>query len=150
MIERKKYNPGFAIPAGHQDGDEPERTATKEGEEEVKLIIKKLEKRLVEILPNPCKREGGTHHEWTIFEAAEWNGEVKPSPDETKSYLWTDRATINIFTRRLEEFAKTIGVPLEKDHLPELARATNENQVWKENPGLEPPMYFLLKNLGVI
>lgn len=150
MIERKKYNPGFAIPAGHQDGDDPERTAVKETKEEVGLNIEELEKKLVEKLPNPCKRENGTHHEWTIFEAVKWNGKVGASPDETKSYLWADHATLDTLTRRLEKFATETGIPLEKDKLPDLVRATNEILSWKEIPGLEPPMYFLFKKLGII
>lgn len=150
MIERKKYNPGFAIPAGHRDGDEPEKTAVKEAGEEVGLNINKLEKKLVETLSNHCKRENGTHHEWTIFEAVEWSGEVSPSPDETKSYLWADRTTIDTFMRRLEEFAKANGIPLEKESLPRLVRATNEIPSWKESPGLEPPIYFLFKKLGLV
>lgn len=149
MIERKKYNPGFAIPAGHQDGDEPEKTAMKETEEEIGLTVEALEKQLVETLPNPCKREKGTHHEWTIFEAVKWSGEVRPSPDETKSYLWADRAAIDKFARRLEEFSKENSIPLDKENLPELVRSTNEIPSWKENPGLEPPMYFLFKKLKI-
>ena len=38
MIERKKYNFGFALPAGHNDGMDLEQTAKKELEEEVGLI----------------------------------------------------------------------------------------------------------------
>src|SRR3989344_6505300 len=37
LIERKIYNPGFALPAGHCDGDDVEKTAKKELFEEVGL-----------------------------------------------------------------------------------------------------------------
>lgn len=150
MIERKKYNFGFAIPAGHQDGDDPETSAKKELSEEVGLEAEALEEKLKETLPNPCKREGGTHHEWTIMEATHWKGEVKPSTDETKQYLWADRATIARFAALLEKFVKENGLPLTKENLPAIVRATNEQSSWQDNPGLEPPMYFLFKNIGTL
>ena len=58
MIERKKYPFGFALPAGHQDGDTPEKTAAKELSEETGLIADKLEKKLEMFFKNPCRREG--------------------------------------------------------------------------------------------
>src|SRR3989344_7546233 len=79
MIERKKYPFGFALPAGHQDGDSPEKTAAKELSEEAGLMAENLEKRLEVSFNNPCRRDGGTYHDWTIFEASRWHGELKPS-----------------------------------------------------------------------
>ncbi len=151
-IERKKYNPGFAIPAGHQDGDAPEDAARKELSEEVGLSTPELKQKLSISLPNPCQREGGTQHEWTIFEADEWTGEVKPSPEETKSYFWADREKIRKLADRLEEFAKSKNIFLDSDGhgLPRLVEAANADESWKQNPGLEPPMYFLFKELGII
>lgn len=150
MIERKKYNFGFAIPAGHQDGDDPETTARKELSEEIGLIADALEEKLTLTLPNPCKRGGGTHHEWTIFEAKRWSGEIKPSADETKSYLWASRDQIARMVAALEEFAQLKSVPLDTENLLKLVQATNEDPSWQQNPGLEPPMYFLFKELDLI
>jgi len=150
MIERKKYNFGFALPAGHQDGDDSETAARKELAEEVGLDAESLEKKLTLTLPNPCKREGGSHHEWTIFETAKWSGKVKPSADEAKGYLWADRKKLVELSRRLEEFAAEINVLLNPENLPRLVKATNEIISWRKNPGLEPPMYFLFKKLGII
>lgn len=150
MIKRKKYNFGFSAPAGHQDEDNVETTAKKELWEEVGLTAEKLKTALSLNLRNPCRREGGTHHEWTIVEATEWNGKVKPSEDETKGYLWADKKTIHKFAGVLEKFAETNGIPLDINHLPELAQAANENKEWKSQPGLEPPMYFLFKKLNII
>lgn len=150
MIERKKYNFGFAIPAGHQDGDDPEAAARKELFEEVGVDAERLEEKLKISLPNPCKREGGTHHGWTVFEAIKWNGEIKPSADETNDYFWADPERVAELTERLEGFTGIKNVPLDLKSLPLLVGATNEDVSWRVNPGLEPPMYFLLKNLGLI
>ncbi len=152
MIERKKYNFGFAIPAGHQDGDDPETAAKKELFEEVGLKTEGLEKKLEIGLPNPCKREGGTQHDWTVFEARGWVGELKPSPDETKSYFWANREKIIQLSGRLQGFAESKGISLSPDGngLPRLVEATNTDLSWQEKPGLEPPMYFLLKELRLL
>lgn len=150
MIERKKYNFGYAIPAGHQDGDDPPTTAQKELGEETGLIAEKLEPRLTLTLPNPCKRENGMYHDWTIFEAVEWLGKIKLSADETKSYLWADTEKISRFAQRLKGFAKQKGIDLVSENLPRLAKETNEDGSWQQNPGLEPPMYFLFQELGII
>ncbi|QQG45718.1 MAG: NUDIX hydrolase [Candidatus Sungiibacteriota bacterium] len=152
MIERRKYNFGFAIPAGHQDGDDPETIAKKELFEEVGLKTGGLEKKLEIGLPNPCKREGGAQHDWTVFEANGWTGEIKPSQDETKSYFWADRKRIIELAERLQEFAKSQGISLSPDghDLPRLVEASNTDPAWRENPGLEPPMYFLFKELGIL
>ncbi len=152
MIERKKYNFGLAIPAGHQDGDDPKTAALNELSQEVGLSTPELQEILSISLPNPCKREGGTHHEWTIFEARGWTGEVRPSPDETKEYFWADRKRIAQLTGRLQEFAASNSISLHPDGhgLPRLIEITNADPSWHENPGLEPPMYFLFKELGII
>lgn len=150
MIERKKYNFGFAIPAGHQDGDNPDVTAKKELSEEIGLVATKLQGRLVLNLPNPCKREGGTHHVWHVLRAENWHGEIKPSDEETKSYIWADMSMIQALAKNLEEFSRRIGIGLEAENLPAIVRATNEDPSWAEAPGLEPPMYFLFKRLEII
>lgn len=150
MIERKKYNFGFALPAGHQDGNNPETTAKKELLEEVGLAIDNLERRLFMSLPNPCKREGGTYHDWTVFEATSWSGEVKASADETKSYIWMDQETIARTTKRLEDFLVSANISLTKENLPEIVRKTNEDSAWAADPGIEPPMYFIFKELKII
>lgn len=150
MIERKKYNFGYAVPAGHQDGDDPETTARKELSEEIGLNADTLEKKLELTLPNPCKREGGTHHVWTIFAAKEWGGNIRPSTDETKSYLWASINQIARMVIALEGFARLKSIPLDMENLLKLVRATNEDPSWQQNPGLEPPMYFLFKELGII
>lgn len=148
LVERKKYNPGFAIPAGHNDGDDPEKTARKEAGEEVGLSIDVLEKKFEIELPNPCIREGGTHHWWTIFEVIQWGGDIRPEATEVKSYVWASRDALQGYAEALERFMERGGYSF--DDLPALVRATNESEEWKISPGLEPPMYIILKKLNII
>jgi len=150
MIERKKYPFGFALPAGHQDGDLPEKTAAKELSEEVGLIAEKLEKKLEISFKNPCRREGGTHHAWTIFEAILWYGELKPSDEETKKVFWADNQAISSQVAKFEEFMGKVGMAIDSEKLPEITKLFSENELWKESPGLEPVMYFIFKDLGII
>lgn len=150
IIERKKYNFGFAIPAGHQDGDDTVITAKKELEEEIGLIADEFQEKVVLELPNPCKREGGTHHLWHVLEAKNTRGEIKPSEEETKSYIWADLPKLKLLARNLEEFSKKIGIELQIQNLPVIVKATNEDPTWIKAPGLEPPMYFLFKKLQII
>src|SRR3989344_4619500 len=110
FIERKKYNFGFAPPSGHLDGDTPEDAARKELEEEVGLSAQGLKFLLEKTLNNPCKREGGTEHRWHVYEAVDWRGEIKPSEDEVKSYLWLSPEDINSMAKRLEKFAREHGL----------------------------------------
>ena len=148
LIERKIYNPGWALPAGHQDGDYAEETAKKELFEEVGLTALFLKPGPIMTLQNPCKREGGSFHRWTVFVAEKWEGEVKKSEREIKNFMWADQAKITELARNLEEFISKNSFSLED--LPSLVKATNELPEWKENPGLEPPIYLLLKELKII
>lgn len=148
FIERKQYNPGFALPAGHQDGLSAEETARKELAEEVGLVAGELKQKSRKTLPNPCKREGGTHHVWTIFEALRWHGEVRPNQNETTQAIWLDQTMIHDRARKLLQFMATNNLTF--DNVPALVKATNENKGWWDNPGLEPPMYILLKELDII
>jgi len=150
MIERKKYNFGFAIPAGHLDGLDPFLAAKKELSEEVGLDAEVFQERLVRHMVNPCKRDGGTYHEWTVVEASRWDGGIRLSEDETKSYVWANRDDILNFSKRLEKFAKIHGVEMNEGNLSELVRLTNEDKDWMSSPGLEPPMYFLFKELNLL
>ena len=150
MIERKKYNFGFALPAGHQDGDEPAATAKKELSEEVGLIAEVIEERVRMSLLNSCKRDGGAYHDWTVFEATRWIGKLKLSEDEVKKTFWADRETIFKIAKRLEDFAGSLGISITKENLPQIVKATNSDPLWEQSPGLEPPMYFLFKELKLI
>jgi 8-oxo-dGTP diphosphatase len=88
LIERRKFPPGFAVPAGHVDGDDTyEEAAKRELKEEVGLDAVKLELVYEGRRENPCRREGGTWHHWKIYKV-EAAGEVKRSEEETKQAGW--------------------------------------------------------------
>ena len=148
MIERKKYNPGFAIPAGHQDGDDSRTTAMKELSEEVGLIAEELKEEFTETFQNTCKRENGTHHEWTIYTAEKYSGEIKTSEDEVKSYSWVDEETFVLLLEKLEKFVEEQNLELKIENLSEIVKRTNESDSWKNSPGLEPVMYFIFEKLS--
>lgn len=148
FIERKKYNPGFALPAGHQDGDTPKDAAMKELSEEVGFTATEVQEVLVKTLKNPCKRDGGTHHKWTVFEVKNWHGSISPSEDEAKQAVWLSLEQIKGFSDKLEQFIDKNNLSF--DDLPTLVRATNDSKEWWDSPGLEPPMYLLFKDLGII
>ncbi len=152
LIERKQYNFGFALPAGHGDGDSPLVCAKKELGEEVGLVQEEGVVVLEMKLTNPCKREGGTYHNWSVVQAVKWSGDVniEQPDDEAKSYLWADKEKISSIAKRFEDFAGSIGIELKTENLPTVVKAVNENPAWSENPGLEPPMYFLFKALKLI
>lgn len=150
MIWRKKYNFGVAAPAGHEDGYSPAAAARKELKEEVGLTAKKLRKLLEIKLNNPCGRAHNQFHVWTFFEASRWSGKVKRSKDETKKYFWATPKDIRRLTDKFEGFARHKQMPLTPKNLRRIQIAANHSRSWKKNPGLEPPMYFPFKKLGII
>lgn len=88
IIERKKAPLGFAVPAGHVDGDSTfEEAAKRELKEEVGLDAHRLEIMFDGRKENPCRREGGIWHHWKIYKV-EATGDVKRSEEETKQAGW--------------------------------------------------------------
>ena len=91
LIERAKFPPGFAPPAGHIDDHcTPQGAAQAEVAEEVGLQVDRedLEERLHRNFPNQCRREDGTWHEWWVYEARRWGGRVRRKRDEAKRHMW--------------------------------------------------------------
>ena len=148
LIERKKYNPGFACPAGHFDGDPADVCARKEASEEVGLELGMIEEKLSIKLENPCKREGGTHHDWMIFNVLDWSGEIKESEDEVKSFIWADVEKLRALAKRTESFALEMGLSF--SNVSHLVQAANASESWKKDPGLEPPWYVILKKMEIL
>src|SRR3989338_8465242 len=156
VIERANYPEAFALPAGHVDGD-PNFTyaVIRELEEEAGLKVEKNNLVFEEDIDNPCKRQGGTHHLWKVYEALNWSGELKAGSDAKKA-VWFSPAELQKIAARTEHFMKKYGIshdqvgkftvaifgknPVEKATDPE----------WKREMGLEPVWYHILKKLGVI
>lgn len=134
LIERAKFPFGFAIPAGHVDGDKTfEESAIRELREEVGLNSVELELVAEGRKENPCRREGGTWHYWKIYKVLV-NGDIDRSKDETKQVGWYTREQI-----------KTLGDKTEKYNRKQISE-----EEWNKNPGLEPIMYEWFKELKII
>ena len=134
LIERAKFPFGFAIPAGHVDGDlSYEESAKRELREEVGLEAGDLKLLAEGKKENPCRREGGTWHYWKMYEVVT-TGDVKRSEDETKQVGWYTREQIEALGDKTQKYNN--------------AEITEED--WGKNPGLEPIMYEWFKELKII
>ena len=101
MIKRKRPPYGIAPPSGHLDGLTYPMACFKEFEEETGLRIVGAPR---PILPkNPRKefecRRGGKYHIWQIFEV-DWEGELKPSDEETLGVQWYSTDEIRELARK--------------------------------------------------
>ena len=134
LIERAKFPYGFAVPAGHVDGDSSfEVAAKRELKEEVDLDAESLDLLLEEHKENPCRREDGTWHDWKLFKVS-FKGEINRSLDETKKVSWYSMDQIIMLAQRTEQFN---------------AGKISDSE-WQENPGLEPVMYEFFKELKIV
>jgi ADP-ribose pyrophosphatase YjhB (NUDIX family) len=134
LIERARFPFGYAIPAGHVDGDKSfEEAAKRELKEEVGLEPISMQKIYEGRRENPCRREGGSWHLWKIYEVTTKGG-VNRSIDETKRANWFTKEEISKLATRTKEY-------LEKE--------ISEDE-WEKNPGLEPIMYEFFKELQII
>ena len=148
------YPEAFALPAGHGDGVSLADAAKKESEEEVGALI--LENKLVWSgkIDNPCKREGGDHHFWEVYQAISWSGELKAGSD-AKEFFWCSPKLLRQLAKRTEYFMTKYTIP--HYHVGELTKAIfgdpvtkNTDPEWKAEMGLEPVWYFILKQLRII
>lgn len=134
LIERKKFPFGFAALAGHiDDFSSPEACARGEVFEEVGLKVTELKLVHEETKNNPCRREGGDHHHWWIYEAGV-EGYIRASLDETKQVGWYSKSMISDLSKRTELYQKQ--VVSEAD--------------WENAPGLEPVWYEFFKELNLV
>lgn len=147
-IKRINFPISIAFPAGHNDGDTPEDTARKEMSEEVSLDADELSHLLKdEKLQNGCKREGGTWHNWNVFEAVKWSGKLKAASDAKEAFP-VSKEELESLSKRTLSVLDELGISLE-----ELDRATSEvvkYPRWEDNPGLEPVWIVLLKKIGIL
>ncbi len=134
LIERARFPPGFAVPAGHVDADLAyEDAARRELKEEVGLDAEDMELILEMRKENPCRREGGTWHNWKIYKALA-TGDIVRSKDETKRAGWYARDQIKELADRTEKH---------------LSKEISDEE-FARNPGLEPVMYELFKELKMV
>ncbi|OGZ44017.1 MAG: hypothetical protein A3J55_01125 [Candidatus Ryanbacteria bacterium RIFCSPHIGHO2_02_FULL_45_17b] len=134
LIERAKFPKGFAVPAGHVDGDATyEDSAKRELKEEVGLDAMGLRLIAEGRKENPCRRAGGIYHYWKLFQV-EAHGTLKRSQKETKQAGWHTKDEIKKLAEKTERYVK---------------KEISEDE-WNENPGLEPVMYEWFKELAIL
>lgn len=134
LIERKLFPFGFAPPAGHVDDKGSfENAAREETREEVGLEPIKLKLLTSGKKNNRCRRKGGDHHQWKIYEV-ETRGKIKPSKEETKQAGWYTKKQIGELTVITERYIK--GEISDKE--------------WEASPGIETVWYEWFKELGII
>src|SRR3981081_8933 len=95
LVQRARFAAGIAPPAGHiDDHGFPEQAAVDEVSEELglTLAIEGLSRTVIQRrhVNNPCRRMGGDHHNWWIYKAANFEGNLLPNADETKGAGWYD------------------------------------------------------------
>lgn len=154
IIERGNYPEAFAPIAGHVDGMAEDEAARNEALEEGGLALGKSVKVFEEDLPNPCKREGGNHHFWTVYESHDWSGELRASSDAKKAH-WMTPEDIRRISLRTEYFIRKYGIGYEDvNGLTRAIFGNPENKStdpeWKTEMGLEPVWYYIYKKLGKI
>lgn len=140
LLKRAKFPIGYAPPAGHGDLDDEhgsiEQAAVGEVSQEVGLTIatEGLTRTVVNNrrVYNQCRREGGTYHNWFVFEARDYSGTITPSPDETQGARWYPQAEVQELADRTKDY--------------EAGNVTEE--AWAANPGLEPIWKDFFVELG--
>jgi 8-oxo-dGTP pyrophosphatase MutT (NUDIX family) len=139
LIERALGAVGNAPPAGHIDQHgTPEQAAIDEVREEVGLIVSLNDLRATPIhgrrTENKCRRIGGDHHAWSVYEADKFEGRLQPSPDETKGANWYS-------PEKLQELA---------DRTKSFQAGKISQGSWESKPGLEEIWLVFLTELGYV
>lgn len=134
LIERKRPPFGFAPPAGHVDGDMSfEESVKRELKEEVGLEANSIQLLAEGRKDNPCRREGGTWHNWKVY-LLEARGELRENKDEAKRIGFYAKSDLLGLAAKTEKYLKG---------------EINEDD-WQSSPGLEPVWYQWLKELKII
>ena len=139
LLTRAKFPSGIAPPAGHvDDHGSPEQTAIDEVSEEVGLRINPDDLKPTSIqqqrVMNRCSREGGDHHDWWVYEADKWDGDIVPDPDETKGARWYTPKEFQALAARTAAYRQ----------------GTVSDADWEASPGLEPVWFDFMQQLGYI
>ncbi len=162
MIDRGNYPQCKALPAGHLDGGTYTGMAVTEISQEIGLVIPERDIVMVfdGIICNPCKREGGSHHDWRVYAIPE---ERLPSAlglkagDDAKRAFWAEESEWRHYAARTEWFISDlrlswveVGMLTQKIFGdPKTGPVTDEEKrryaEWQRDPGLEPCWYYMLR-----
>ena len=105
VLERKRFPPGLAFPAGHLDIVNGQKelfkdAAVRELREETGLTAKSLSLLLEKTFPNPCSKGYDVHH-WQVFLVHEWEGEPTLMEPDKHTRLWW------IFPEEIQDWIRT-------------------------------------------
>jgi len=113
LLSRARYPYGLAAPAGHiDDHGSSEQAAIDEVREETGLIVppnslvKIIGQRLVS---NTCRRPGGDHHVWDVYQTPTFEGDMTASQSETLGANWYSPDALQLLadaTRKLDREAQ--------------------------------------------
>ncbi len=139
LLKRARFPIGIAPPAGHIDEHgRPEQAAVAEVHEELGLMIALDGLRNTVIqgrrVNNQCRRPGGDHHDWRVYESTEYSGVLTPDADETQGAGWYDPDQLQALADRTKAF-----------QAGQLSQAA-----WETNPGLEEVWLDFFTELGYV
>lgn len=137
LLKRANFPIAIAPIAGHIDNHgTAEQAAVNEAEEELGLTIEPSDLALTTIagrrVENHCRREGGNHHVWSVFEANQFLGDITPDPDETQGARWYTKKELQKLADRTKAYK---------------AGKLSETE-WQQNPGLEAVWLDFMTELG--
>ncbi len=136
LLERQKFPPGMACPAGHVEAGETfEQAAARELLEETGLVARSLRLLAEGDRYNRCRRPGGDWHHWQVFEAEVDEGQlVRWNAEESRRIGWFTPEQVLALTQRTQAYQ---GQRLSEDD-------------WQAAPGLEVVWYDFLRTIGVL
>lgn len=139
LLKRAFFPVGYAPVAGHvDDHGSVEQAAIDEVKEEIGLVVTKEDLQPTVIagirFHNHCRRQGGTFHDWWVFIADHFNGDIVPDTEETKGADWYTTEEVQLLADRTADYQAQMI----------------EQQDWLANPGLEEVWVEMLRQLDVI
>lgn len=116
LLRRARFPIGIAPPAGHIDEHgQPERAAVNEVQEELGLVmaINGLRNTVIQNrrVNNPCRRPGGDHHYWWVYESNEFSGDLVPDADETQGAGWYSPDQLQALAQQNKSFSSWTAKP---------------------------------------
>jgi 8-oxo-dGTP pyrophosphatase MutT (NUDIX family) len=139
LLKRARFPIGIAPASGHIDQHgSPGQAAVAELVEELGLVVELSALRptrvQAQLVNNPCRRIGGDHHVWWVFEVTGVEAELRPSKDETRGASWYIQDELERLAQRTRDYQAGVVSPDE----------------WEAEPGLEVVWLDLFVQLGYL